>query len=63
MSVSLSASLFFYAAMLATGSMWGKVVVSSNGEKDITVLYRDYAHPNCMLQSSLKWDGLNFEYR
>ncbi len=23
-----------------------------------TVLYRDYAQPNCMLQS---WDGLNFE--
>ncbi len=27
----------------------------------ITVLYRDYAHPNCMLQSSYRWDGLNFE--
>ncbi len=27
----------------------------------ITVLYRHYAHPNCMLQSSYRWDGLNFE--
>ena len=26
-----------------------------------TVLRRDYAHPNCMLQSSYRWDGLNFE--
>ncbi len=26
-----------------------------------TVLYRDYAHPYCMLQSSYRWDGLNFE--
>ncbi len=27
----------------------------------LTVLYRDYAHPYCMLQSSYRWDGLNFE--
>ena len=28
----------------------------------LTVLYQDYAHPNCMLQSySYRWDGLNFE--
>ncbi len=26
-----------------------------------TVLYRDYAHLYCMLQSSYRWDGLNFE--
>ncbi len=33
---------------------------ASNGLSN-TVLYRDYAHPNCMLQSSYRWDGLNFE--
>ncbi len=27
----------------------------------ITVFYRDYAHPNCMLHSSYRWDGLDFE--
>ncbi len=26
-----------------------------------TILYRNYAHPNCMLQSSYRWDGPNFE--
>ena len=25
-----------------------------------TVLYQDYAHPNCMLQSRYRWDGLDF---
>ncbi len=25
-----------------------------------SVLYRDYTHPNCVLQS-YRWDGLNFE--
>ncbi len=26
-----------------------------------TLPYRDYAHPYCMLQSSYRWNGLNFE--
>ncbi len=24
------------------------------------LFYQDYAYPNCMLQSSYRWDGFNF---
>ncbi len=29
--------------------------------RTIIVLHRDYAHPNWMLESSYRWNGLNFE--
>ncbi len=42
--------------------LWGVlIVVHCMTDYTCTVLYRDYAHPYCMLQSSYRWDGLNFE--